>query len=187
MGRRLHALGVAGIALGAGLGVSLLVASPTAAELFRCTGPDGRTTFSDNPAACPGAKPHESRARIQSVPSSDRPPPAPPARSRGAAAIERQLEADREQQWRAKKQRSESELRALEAQQSRLQEYVTWCNRGGELISTDETGIRSRVSCDGVRRDLASLEGRIQSLRSYLNEGLAEECRRAGCLPGWIR
>jgi hypothetical protein len=38
-----------------------------------------------------------------------------------------------------------------------------------------------------VRRDYASLEKQQEETRAYLDEGLEEECRRAGCLPGWIR
>ena len=30
-------------------------------------------------------------------------------------------------------------------------------------------------------------ERRLAELDAYLEQGLAEECRRAGCLPGWIR
>ena len=30
--------------------------SPASADFYRCTGPDGRTIYTDNRATCPGAK-----------------------------------------------------------------------------------------------------------------------------------
>ena len=55
------------------------------------------------------------------------------------------------------------------------------------LILTDDAGIRQNVPCDDLRRELAELERERAELRAYLEGGLAEECRRAGCLPGWLR
>jgi hypothetical protein len=31
------------------------------------------------------------------------------------------------------------------------------------------------------------LEGEQSAAEEYLREGLEDECRQAGCLPGWLR
>ncbi len=64
---------------------------------------------------------------------------------------------------------------------------VAWCNRGGELYVTQETGIRKGVKCGDAKRQFAASTTRTRELERYLREGLEEECRRAGCLPGWLR
>ena len=50
--RTMVACGAAALAIGLG-------AAPAQAELFRCTGPDGKTIFTDKKDACPGAEPFE--------------------------------------------------------------------------------------------------------------------------------
>ncbi len=175
------------IAVAAVWAAGLAVAPLATADLYRCKGPDGRTVFSDNPAACPGATPHQPRGRVQSVPSAARPTAVDRAASQQKAALRQEAERDQATYWGEKRRRSEEQLRALESEHASLREYVTWCNRGGELVKRDASGLKSRVSCSSVRGEFEALEGRIASLRAYLDEGLAEECRRAGCLPGWIR
>jgi hypothetical protein len=43
------------------------------------------------------------------------------------------------------------------------------------------------VKCNELSTRLAELDGEESRLREYLASGLEEECRRAGCEPGWIR
>ena len=38
-----------------------------------------------------------------------------------------------------------------------------------------------------VSREFHDLEQQEAAAREYLATGLPEECRRAGCLPGWLR
>ena len=49
------------------------------------------------------------------------------------------------------------------------------------------TGIRSSYKCRDVDNEYEQVKARLAGLRLYLDDGLEEECRRAGCLPGWIR
>lgn len=80
-----------------------------------------------------------------------------------------------------------AELEAIERRQASLERSVKHCNRGGELFTTLENGLKRGVSCDAVRSTVAKLDGRREELRAYLDGGLREECRKAGCRPGWIR
>lgn len=169
----------------AALLLALGLPGSAAAELYRCEGPDGQVQFSDNPGACPRAAAHEPGDRIQRVPSA--PPPAAPRGDAGQRVLHEQAEADRERSWREKKRRAQHELAELERRRERVRELVVWCNRGGELYRRDDAGLKRKVSCGSVHEDLASLEEGIAHLSAYLEEGLEEECRRAGCLPGWIR
>ena len=61
------------------------------------------------------------------------------------------------------------------------------CNRGHALYVEDETGIRRSYKCRDVDNEYEQAKARLAGLRLYLDDGLEEECRRAGCLPGWIR
>ena len=90
-------------------------------------------------------------------------------------------------QWQQKKRSKEEELRLLRERNDRLARYVKACNRGGEIITRDETGIKRTVPCDEIRSEYDESLKRQESIREYLESGLRRECRRAGCLPGWIR
>jgi hypothetical protein len=158
------------------------------AEVYRCTGPDGRTVFTDNPAACPGAKEHEPVGKVQTIETEPSPEPAAPdPGARGAPATQIDSERAQKEHWQQKKRMKEEELRRLEERHAQLAKYVTACNRGMEVISRDETGIKYRVSCDQVREEYEKTEALQKPIREYLETGLALECRQAGCLPGWIR
>jgi hypothetical protein len=167
-----------------GIGVAALLLAPAAsAELYRCQDANGRTVFTDDPAVCPGARPSESTGRVQAVPSAPLQRSAPPARS----SLQQQAEDAAETLWRQKKSSKEHELRELEARHADLVQYVTWCNRGGELIARDEAGLAQKVSCGDVDQEFAEVGQKLETVRHYLEEGIQEECRRAGCLPGWLR
>lgn len=177
--RRVPALAFAG---------ALLLAAEAGAGLYRCPAPGGGTVFTDNPNACPGAGEHEPAGAIQKVPSASVPPgPASRAPAPGRAEMQQQAEADMASAWRQRRTRTEEELRALGARREHLLEAIGWCNRGGELLKRDSSGLNRKVSCGTVRSELAALEAQRASAQAYLDEGLEEECRRAGCLPGWIR
>jgi len=180
----------AGFVLALGLGVAVAPpALPAAAELLRCQGPDGGTIFTDDPARCPGAEAYEPRATLQSAPGA--PPGDGPQETPAAAARRRDLAADAQEaearRWARKKREAEEEIRQLAERREDLRRYVAHCNRGGDVLTRDAAGIKRTVSCDALRESFAELDVREAELRAYLDEGLADECRRAGCLPGWIR
>jgi hypothetical protein len=149
-----------------------------AAELYRCED-SGGVRFTSNPGSCPGARRHEVRGQVQTVPSHT--PSAAPAFSAPVA-----VEAE-ESVWRRKRHEAQLELEAMRERVSRFEDLVGWCNRGGSLALKDETGLRQAVSCDEASKERNRARARVARLEAYLAEGLEDECRRAGCLPGWIR
>lgn len=158
------------------------------AEMFRCEGPGGGTIFTSDRSKCPRAEPHQSSGRIQRATGSGarrahprRPPASSPARR---AAIDEEAEA---QVWRAKHAKAKTELRRAQKQLEAAHEVAGWCNRGHEVWATDRDGLRTGVDCNEVKRDEQKLRTLTQGIEHYLADGLEEECRRAGCLPGWIR
>jgi len=170
------------------IAVAMGAPGPAAAEFYRCTGPDGRAIFTDNPAACPGAKEHEPVGKVQTIPTErNAQPAAPDPVPRGASVDPIEEERAQKQHWQQKKRMKEEELRQLQERHDQLAKYVTACNRGMEVISKDETGIKYRVSCDEIRKEYEKTEALQKPIREYLETGLARECRQAGCLPGWIR
>jgi hypothetical protein len=172
-----------GLALAA---LVLLVAAPARAELYKCQGPDGKTLFTSDRTRCPGASQHEPKGRVQRT----RAPAAPRATPRGGnppAAAEGSDDAAEAQVWRNKREKAKAELRRTEDRLALLREVAGWCNRGHEVWAEDADGLRRDVDCEDVDAQAKALRGEQKRLEAYLDEGLEEECRRAGCLPGWIR
>jgi hypothetical protein len=174
-------------------------AAPAGAEMYRCEKPDGTITFTGDASACPGAAPHAPKGNLQRVdgggsapdPLLDQDldaeeggaPPPRPAKRRDTAADEEAQAAT----WRAKRSEAEAESRQVEANLEEFREMVTWCNRGGSIELQERTGMRRDYSCTEARAEHDRLSGRSAELKRYLNGGLEEECRREGCLPGWVR
>jgi hypothetical protein len=186
---------VARVALAVG---AALLAAPAGAEMYRCDGPDGRPVFTSDASVCPGAVRHQPSRDVQRVPGAapswsgdpalageapgrTGPRAAPPAAPGG------EIEDAQAAMWRRKRSQAEEELRGLERGEDELQEIVSWCNRGGELVVEDEVGLRDRYDCTDAREAYERASARLKELRAYLRGGLEDECRRAGCLPGWIR
>jgi hypothetical protein len=173
----------------------LLAAAPAGAEMYRCEGKDGTITFTGNAAACPGAQPHAPSREVQHVGPGDEgaapsgtvaeeaPPSAAPAKRRDSGEAEDAQAA----MWRRKRTDAEAESRTVEHDLQEFAEMVTWCNRGGDLVLEDRVGVRREYSCAEARDHHEQLSARAAQLRAYLSGGLEEECRRDGCLPGWIR
>ena len=83
---------------------------------------------------------------------------------------------------------SEREQAALKANAGPYHQIVKWCNRGASMHTRDVNGKPIReYDCDEARAEYEKIQKRLAQLDTYLDTGLAEECRRAGCLPGWIR
>ncbi len=168
---------VAALALGAW--------EPARTEIYKCVGADGKPLFTSDPTQCPGAERHEPTGRVEKVPAQSRSSGRRlPARLRGHGIAS---PAGNEALWRGKKLRAEAELRDLEGRLEYVRRAVVWCNRGHALYSEDEMGIRRSYDCRDVDNEFEQAKARLAGLRLYLDEGLEEECRRAGCLPGWIR
>lgn len=175
-----------GVGMGAAL-AGVLGAGLARADLLRCTGPDGRTVFTDDKSVCPEAKPYQPEGLVHSV---ERAAPADDSRAERAARREQaqDAQANEARRWGERKSAKEEELRQVVAEREQLAGYVAFCNHPGNNVFTrDQAGIRSRVPCNQLSDDLAALDARAEGIRQYLERDLPEECRRAGCLPGWIR
>ncbi|HEY5657352.1 MAG TPA: hypothetical protein VIY27_06145, partial [Myxococcota bacterium] len=149
------------------------------ADLLRCKGPDGRTIYTDDAAVCPGAEPFEPAGSLQNVE-----PVAPAAKGRQQRldAVERQrlkdqAEAGEIERWQLKKRAKEEELQSIAQRREELLDLVTWCNRGGRVVTYDEAGIKKAVRCSDVKKELKALDQQEASVRHYLQYELAEECR----------
>lgn len=164
--------------------VALAATEPASAEIYKCVGADGETLYTSDQSQCPGAEEHQSTGRLETVTSQPRPSATrSPARRRGSI----EQVPGGEAAWRGKKLRAEMELRDLEGRLEYVRRAAGWCNRGHDLYVEDERGIRSGYDCKKVQNEYEEIKARVAGLRVYLEQGLEEECRRAGCLPGWIR
>ena len=164
--------------------LALAASEPGWAEIYKCLGPDGKMLFTGDQSQCPGAERHQSSGRVEKMPAQPRSSVrrSPARLRRGVGSV-----AGNEALWRGKKLRAETELQGLEGRLEYMRRAVGWCNRGHALYAEDETGIRRSYDCKDVHNEHEQLKARMTGLRLYLDEGLEEECRRAGCLPGWIR
>jgi hypothetical protein len=160
------------------------------ADLLRCQGPDGRVLYTDDKSACPASKPYRPDAEVHEVSTpASVDPAAGDARRAHAQERERKEQAESAQAavWRQRKTEKEDELRQVTSEYESLKTYVSFCNRGNYVFTDDESGLKTQVTCHDLSARLAALDVRVQSLRDYLDRGLPDECRRAGCLPGWLR
>ena len=164
----------------------LLVPGVASAEIYKCKGPDGEMLFTADASQCPNARAHKLRGQVQSVDRASAPAasrPVPPS----AKAARTTDDAGEARRWATKKRTAQHELDQARARLAYLEEKVTACNRGSVLWIEDEAGIRKEYSCNKVKREYAAMQANVDKLQQYVDHGLEEECRRSGCLPGWIR
>jgi Domain of unknown function (DUF4124) len=175
------------VAWGAALLAFSLGAAPAQAELFRCTGPDGKTVYTDQKDTCPGADPFEPSGVVHKAVTP--PPPsghsgsAVPA-SRGADPLAQESAAA---QWKGRKAEAEQRVQSIRAEREYLEKYVSHCSRGDYVTTRDDAGIKQVVNCSQLKSQHRDLEQQEAAAREYLETGLADDCRKAGCLPGWVR
>jgi hypothetical protein len=178
--RRYRALGL--------LALGISFAPLARAELFRCEQPGGRVIYTDSATKCAGAAPHEPRGAVQTiaapVPAQSAPSAPPP---RAAPKTRASMEAARAAEWRQKKRDAEEALGLLGVREEDLAPFLRICNRGGTLYNERDNGLRRRVSCTQLRDEISDLQAQSAKLRAYLDHKLDADCRRAGCLPGWLR
>jgi hypothetical protein len=165
------------------------------AELFRCTGPDGKPVYTDQKHTCPGSDPSEPTGVVHRAATpeaagtgSDR---ASDPKIAPAARTSEPRPADDAQQaafWKQKKRDAEHELARLSERRASYDLFADHCSRPGKrVITRDDAGIKQYASCSEVIEQFHALEKQEAAARDYLATGLPEECRRAGCLPGWVR
>jgi hypothetical protein len=171
----------AALALAVGLG---LAAGAARAELYKCLGPDGKTLYTSDRSQCPGAEAHQPTGHVQRAGSATAPLATPSAARPAHGGADDEVEAAA---WRARRTNAEAELKQTEARLATLHEAAGWCNRGLEVYAEDRDGLRNGVDCKDIDANERALRKEQKRLEDYLAEGLEEECRRAGCLPGWLR
>ncbi len=172
------------------LGAAVVLA-PTAAGaegIFRCTGADGKTVYTSNPGACPNAKPHVLKSRVQNVVEGQRSPRRSPGSRASRPAARAPAGGDGlERMWRNKRSEKQQELGQIDRRLKRAMTMAKGCNRGAEWYSKDEAGMRKHISCDKVKSNLRKIEQERADVQEYLRSGIEDDCRKAGCLPGWVR
>jgi len=168
----------------AGVAVAALLTGSASAELYRCEGPDGEPVFTDQKGVCPGAEGFEPDGVVLQAPS----PTAPPAAilRRNRILSDHAAESGAEE-WQQKKREAEARVQQIQVQRDRMKPYVGHCNRGGYVATRDDAGIEQMVNCSQLRERFAELDAEEAKAKAYLDDGLPEECRKAGCEPGWIR
>ena len=165
------------------------LATAAHAELFRCTRPDGKPIFTDRKANCPGAEASEPAGVVHHAETPESPAPkadahpAAPSSDPPAQSAEETAAAF----WKQKKRDAEQRLDQVHERREWIRKYVSSCNRGAWVTTRDDAGIQQVVNCTDLHRELTALDTQETDAREYLATGLADECRRAGCLPGWLR
>jgi len=177
------------LAIGALALCAVCVRGAASADLLRCQGPDGRVVFTDDKSVCPDSPPYQPDATVPEVstPASRDPAAGDAARTRALREKEEQASSAQAAVWRQRRMDKEDELRRATSEYDYLKSYVAFCNRGNSVFTDDDSGIRTQISCRDLSARLAALDVRVQGLHDYLDRELPDECRRAGCLPGWLR
>jgi hypothetical protein len=172
--------------------VALLAVSALAtaahAELFRCTGPDGKTIFTDQKQTCPGAEASEPAGVIQRAETPDASKQNDEGVPASRADDSHPPGAEAEAFWKQKKRDAEQKVEEIRAQRESFGRFTGHCHRPDNYVVTrDDAGIEKVVNCSDLLREFHELETQEAAARDYLATGLSEDCRRAGCLPGWLR
>ncbi len=89
------------------------------------------------------------------------------------SAREREMGRNR---WHPRYEKAERELRQAE---EKTQEIIEKMRRRGCRTDT--------LACGGLGPELEAARRKEAAKRDYLTDGLVNECRRAGCQPGWLR
>lgn len=189
--KRNQHLALAGAGAGALIiAVAMIAASPAMAGIFKCVGPDGRTTYTSDPGTCANPKAHTLKGSgVQRVIDTRSRPKARSSRRSLAlpAAAAGTTEDGTETMWRRKRGDTQRKLRVVDEKHKHVLDMIKGCNRGGEWFRKDAAGIRQHVPCEQVQAERKEIERELAALQAYLDGGLEDECRRQSCLPGWVR
>jgi hypothetical protein len=184
------------IALAAAL---LIAGAPAGAELYRCTSPVGAVLVTDDARACPGAERLGSAARVtrHGAAQAEVAPSQPSARATEGEAGPQSLPpdaavfpADRpsrpaprsadEAIWRSYFRQKQDEQREVA---KRIASLESTAKRACDEM---EHG-RQSYACRLAKAELEGERERAERLEAYLADGIEDDCRVAGCLPGWVR
>jgi hypothetical protein len=143
--------------------------------------------YTDQKSTCPGSEPSQPTGVVHRAPAAEarESEPVSPLASPGTSISEDAADASAE--WKQKKVAAEEKVAKIRARHDWLKGYVSYCNRGAYITTRDDAGIQRVVNCSELKREFHDLERQEADAREYLATGLPEECRKAGCLPGWLR
>lgn len=171
------------------LSVALVAPLALAGELLTYRTPDGSLGITDDPKLVPPGseilrRDAESPRRGQA--SSDTSSPSAPHRNVSAKRSgDADPDAAEETRWRQKlRQARQDEERAAHALELAERDYRS-CRHRENLGSAYQTHVPGETACDEA--PVAAAQHDYERAKAYAEDGIEDECRRAGCLPGWLR
>lgn len=154
-----------------------------AGELLTYRTPEGGLGITDNPKLVPPGSEilrHDPETPQRGETSRD--PVSPPSARRSGEADSDTAEATR---WRKRlRQARQEEERAAHALQQAKRDYRS-CRHRENLGSSYQDHIPGETACDEA--PVVAAQQEYERARAYTEDGIEDECRRAGCLPGWLR
>jgi hypothetical protein len=174
--------------------LALALAGPAIAELVEYRTPDGRTGYTNDPARLPpGARivsaREESAASPPATPAAA--PPAPGVRATPAAShaesANAESDAEAEWQWRERKASAAGAVDQARRDLASAERLYSDCRGRENYWNARYAHSPVDSSCDDEGDRLEAARERLAEAEAYLADGLFEDCRRSGCLPGWVR
>jgi hypothetical protein len=166
------------------------LAQPTlAGELLTYRTPDGNMGITDNPKLVPPGSQilrRDPETPQQGETSRD---PVPPAAARRSLPTTRSGDADPDvaaaARWRQRlRQARQEEERAAHALEQAERDYRS-CRHRENFGSSYQAHIPGETTCDEA--PVVAAQHEYERAKAYAEDGIEDECRRAGCLPGWLR
>lgn len=171
------------------LGVALAAQPSQAGEILTYRTPDGGVGITDEPKLVPPGseilrRDPETPQRDERIP--DAAPMSPSHRNASAQGVgDPDPDAAEAARWRQKLlQAHQEEQGAAHALELAERDYRS-CRRRESLGSSSQTRIPGETSCDEA--PVAAAQHEWERAQAYAEDGIEDECRRAGCLPGWLR
>jgi hypothetical protein len=87
--------------------------------------------------------------------------------------------------WQARRREAEDEVAKAAFALNRAEAIHRACQARANAAFKTDVEILSDSTC--TTEALVQARKRYQDAKDYVEEGLFDDCRRAGCLPGWIR
>jgi len=158
-----------------------------AGELLTYRTADGNLGITDNPKLVPPGA--EIVRREPETPHPNEGSPAPPTASRRNLPAKRWGDLDQDStdamRWRQKlRQAHQEEERAAHELEQAERDYRS-CRRRENFGASDQMHVPGETACD--QAPVAAAQREYERAKAYAEDGIEDECRRAGCLPGWLR
>lgn len=158
-----------------------------AGELLTYRTPDGSLGITDDPKLVPAGS--EILRRDPETPPRGRPSRDLPATASRSIPAKRSQDADPDAaeatRWRQKLRKArQEEERAAHALELAERDYRS-CRHRENFASSYQAHIPGETACDEA--PVVAAQQEYERAKAYAEDGIEDECRRAGCLPGWLR